>query len=226
MTAASDAQTCHTCGVLYRARDAGYLGCRAHIVIVDPQTDHYACCGAAPADSACRTHADASHARPNGCHRIDHCATPEDRAAILTQRPFAIAPLDQAIGTMPHAAEDNGVTVFHFTKEEHLDIKDFEVRVPPNWCGVGVTPDGTLPVDLRAEHAELRQKLIEREIAKGSLREDLEAAADDPYATEWIRHTAGVDEYATPNFVPFAVILRIHPHASRMPPKGACRWID
>lgn len=224
--AAADAQRCARCSAMYRVSDTGLMGCNAHMTIADSYTDHYACCGAAPADSRCRSHADSLHAQPNGCHRVDHCATPAELLALLTERPYAITPIDKDLKSMPYAKTANGFTVFHFTDEAALDNRTFSVHVPPSWRGSNVSADGTLPVDLRAEHGRLRKMLIEREYAEQSAIRDLEKFADDPYATEWIRHTAGVEDTSTPNFVPFAVILRVHPQCSERPRQGPCIWVD
>ncbi len=211
--AAEDAAKCITCGIVYRTRDAGFLGCRAHTMSLNQDTGHFRCCGAAPHDSSCIIHAESIRSDPSGCHRMDHCGTVGERWRILNERPYAIAPLNQAIADMPYAKEDDGVRVFHVTREEQLEnAMGFYVPVPKNWQGSGLIRGGTIRVDLHAEHDTLRKALIEREYETvNASADDIAAANDlsDPYASEWVRHTTGVHDVSTPIFVPFAVVMRI-----------------
>lgn len=212
MAVAEDVSQCVACGISFRARDAGFLGCRAHPQPLGSDTGHFRCCGMAPRNSACATHAECDRTSPGGCHRMDHCATSEDRRRILSERPFVVGPLDQALSQMPFATKPDGVRVFHVTHDTQLDNRSFYVSVPRTWRGPGVTTDGRLRINLRAEHDTLRAALVEREyeMAHASIAA-IEVANDlsDPYASEWVRHTAGVDNVSTPLFVPFVLVMRI-----------------
>ena len=214
MPPAVDAAECVACGAAYRRCDAGELACRAHTLGIDYETGHYRCCGLAPNGAPCRVHAESARAPPYGCHRVDHCATTEERARILEERPFVVAPLDEARALMEYGARADDVRVFHVTSEEQL-TGALDIATPRLWRG---TPDGaagSLSVDLRAEHDALRAAVSDR--------------AADPYEAEWTRGMADAPASAASSFVPFALIVRIDavPNAAAVA-RGAraCIWTD
>lgn len=228
---AGDIAVCVACRLTFSARNAGFLGCRAHPQTLDFDTGHFRCCGAAPSGSSCAAHAECTRVEAAGCHPVDHCATTEERERILRDRPYVVGPLDQALTQMPYAARHDGESVFHITREDQLNDAKFSAPVSPMWKGAGVSPDGRLPIDLRAEHATLRNALIEREYAMACAPiEAIDAANDlsDPYASEWVRHAAGVDDIATPLFVPFVIVMRIgtRPVYPRGAGRTPCVWKD
>ncbi len=193
---------CLACGQAFQARNTGALGCFGHPGEMDLDTQHYTCCGLTDVDSACRGHAQSSHAIPMGCHRMDHFATLAERTRVLRERPYIVAPLDQVIESMPRATKANGRTIFHIENEKDLDNTDFSIPLALGW-------DGTrreLFVSLRDEHDTLRQAIADRDRA-------VDALSTDPYAEVWNRHVLGVEEVVIPPFVPFAIILRISPDA-------------
>ena len=210
----SDRSQCLACGQAFQTCNAGGLSCFGHPGKMDLDTQHYTCCGLTDVDSACRAHAQSSHAIPMGCHRMDHFATLEERTRILRERPYTVAPLDQVISSMPRAAKANGRTVFHIEDERDLDDTDFSIPLPRGWDGAR----RELFVSLRAEHDALRKAIADR---------DRGEVSTDPYAAEWERHVLGVQDVVTPPFVPFAIILRINPDADeeRTTNSGArCRY--
>lgn len=229
--AAEDAAKCVACGVLFRARDAGFLGCYIHPLTINTETGHFRCCGLAPHDSPCATHAECSRDGASGCHRVDHCATVEERQRILTERPYVIGPLEQALSGMPYAKKADGVRVFHVTSEDQLGNKNFTIQVPKMWQGPGRMMGGRMRVDLRGEHKILHAALVEREYeAVYASTEDIDIANDlsDPYASEWVRYATGVEDVTTPPFVPFVIVVRIdyeYDGCSRSS-RTACVWKD
>jgi hypothetical protein len=227
--AAEDAAVCVACRIPFRIRDAGFLGCRIHPLTLNPDTGHFDCCGAAPSGSPCAAHAERRSDLVSGCHAIDHCASLEERVRILTERPYVVGPLDQAIAQMPFAAEADGVRVFHMVREDQLDDEKFSVPVSKMWQGLA--SKGRLRVNLHEEHRMLREAIVAREYESGRASTDMVAAANDlsdPYASEWVRHVAGVRDITTPAFVPFVIVMRIGSACeyTRGVEKTSCVWRD
>ena len=208
-------EICISCGAPFTLADAGSLGCWFHPAHLDANTLHRPCCNGAEPDGACLAHTQSSRRRPLGCHRIDHFSDSDSRYKATHHRPYGIAALDQVHQCMLGVSEPDERMVFHISSPEELDRygTKFTVRVPSTWSREddgtdnANVADGRLRIDLRAEHDQLREALIERE------RDDMldDATGADAYAAEWDRTRNGHRSTTVPDFIPFALFLRVDP---------------
>lgn len=190
----------------------GVWRCRSHVRKLNVNTEHYACCGAAHAQSACKTHRDAANALPQGCHRIDCTATLEERMVLLDVRPYCVAPLSD----LPPQFKPE--VSFFFRSKESLQ-KNLRLPLPSQ---------RSIVIDPEKEHDTLREKLQAMLPAIGDFGdggEDDDDAANDPFSVEW-RAMSGDGNTATiPDFIPFVIILRVDPFQKpNVKAHEPCKW--
>lgn len=192
---------CIGCGYQYDQLSGGSLGCHMHTGPLDSNS-HYTCCGMSDSRGTCIAHAEATREMVPGCRSVDHCGMFDERRRLLT-RPYGVCSLAQA-QAMPAIATANNKTVFHFETQDGM---------PTSICIDVPKPlgdhEGKLEVNLVEEHAQLRLLLV------ASVDEFTHST--DPYECEWDA-SCGHVESATPDFVPFALFMRVS--AEMSPTRG------